>query len=36
VDEMAGAGDVLLTADDVARIDAAFPLGPESGGLPRL
>ena len=36
VDEMAGAGEVLLTADDVARIDAAFPLGPESGGLPRL
>ncbi|MGH9125196.1 MAG: hypothetical protein ACRDZ8_10790 [Acidimicrobiales bacterium] len=36
VEEIAGAGELVLTDDEVARIDGAFPLGPVSAGLPRL
>jgi diketogulonate reductase-like aldo/keto reductase len=36
VEEIAGAVDLDLTAADVARIDAAFPVGPRGGALPRL
>jgi diketogulonate reductase-like aldo/keto reductase len=32
----AGAGDLTLSADEVARIEAAFPLGPEPDSLPML
>jgi diketogulonate reductase-like aldo/keto reductase len=34
--ENAGAGDLLLTGDDLARIDMAFPLGPRPRALPTL
>ncbi len=34
--ENAGAGDLLLTAAELAQIEAAFPLGPRSRGLPML
>ena len=36
VEENAGAGDLQLTEADLARIDAAFPLGPRRRGLPML
>jgi diketogulonate reductase-like aldo/keto reductase len=36
VEENAGAAEVKLTPDEIARIDAAFPLGPVEAGLPRL
>ncbi len=36
VGEIAGAATVELDEDDIARIDAAFPLGPVEAGLPRL
>ena len=36
VEENAGAGDLVLTDDEIARIDAAFPVGPLRGSLPRL
>jgi len=36
VEENAGAAEVTLTPDEIARIDAAFPLGPVGAGLPRL
>jgi diketogulonate reductase-like aldo/keto reductase len=32
----AGAGDLTLSADEIAMIDLAFPLGPEPDGLPML
>lgn len=34
--ENAGAGDLVLSTDDVARIDTAFPLGGSRRGLPML
>jgi diketogulonate reductase-like aldo/keto reductase len=34
--ENAGAGDLRLTAADLARIDSAFPLGPRPRSLPML
>jgi diketogulonate reductase-like aldo/keto reductase len=34
--ENAGAGDLLLTAAEVAQIEAAFPLGAHARGLPML
>lgn len=36
VREIAGAGDLELSADELARVGAAFPLGPRRGALPRL
>jgi diketogulonate reductase-like aldo/keto reductase len=36
VEENAGAGDLVLTNDDVRRIDAAFPRGPRPRSLPML
>jgi diketogulonate reductase-like aldo/keto reductase len=36
VEENAGAGDLVLTADEIARIAAAFPLGRVQRGLPML
>jgi diketogulonate reductase-like aldo/keto reductase len=36
VEENAGAAEVTLTPDEIARIDAALPLGPVEAGLPRL
>jgi diketogulonate reductase-like aldo/keto reductase len=36
VEENAGAGDIQLTADDIARVEAAFPRGKLSGSLPML
>ena len=36
VEENAGAGDLHLSAQELARIDAAFPLGPEPRELPML
>jgi diketogulonate reductase-like aldo/keto reductase len=36
VEEIAASGALQLTPDDVARIAAAFPLGPPGGPLPRL
>jgi diketogulonate reductase-like aldo/keto reductase len=36
VEEIAGAGDLVLSADEIARIDTAFPLGPGRGALPML
>jgi diketogulonate reductase-like aldo/keto reductase len=36
VEENAGAGDLTLTADEIARIAAAFPLGRPQRGLPML
>jgi diketogulonate reductase-like aldo/keto reductase len=36
VEENAGAGDLLLTPDEIARIDQAFPLGRPSRSLPML
>ena len=35
VEENAGAAEVQLTPDEIARLDAAFPLGPVEAGLPR-
>ncbi|MGH7031353.1 MAG: aldo/keto reductase [Stellaceae bacterium] len=35
-EENAGAGDLLLTAEETTRIDAAFPLGRRQRGLPML
>jgi diketogulonate reductase-like aldo/keto reductase len=35
-EENSGAGDLMLSADDVARIAAAFPLGAGRRGLPML
>lgn len=35
-EDNAGAGDLVLTPDDVARLDAAFPKGPRRRGLPML
>jgi len=36
VEEIAGAGDLVLSADETARLDAAFPLGSGRRGLPML
>ena len=36
VEENAGAADVKLEPEEIDHIDAAFPLGPVEGGLPRL
>ncbi len=36
VEENAGAGDLVLSAAEIARIDAAFPRGARRGGLPML
>lgn len=36
VEEIAGAGDLSLSADEVAGIDSAFPPGSGRGGLPML
>ena len=36
VEENAGAANVKLEPEEIDRIDAAFPLGPVEGGLPRL
>ncbi|MGB7922576.1 MAG: aldo/keto reductase [Pyrinomonadaceae bacterium] len=36
VDENGGAGNLQLTEADIARIDAAFPLGPRPSKLPTL
>ena len=36
VEENAGAGDLQLTPAELARIDAAFPLGPRPRELPTL
>ncbi len=36
VEEIAGAGDLVLSADEIARIDTAFPLRPGRGALPML
>jgi diketogulonate reductase-like aldo/keto reductase len=36
VEENAGAAEVRLTPGDIARLDAAFPLGRVEAGLPRL
>jgi diketogulonate reductase-like aldo/keto reductase len=35
-EENAGAGDLRLDADHLARLDRAFPLGPRTGELPML
>jgi diketogulonate reductase-like aldo/keto reductase len=35
-EENAGGGDLALSAAEIARIDAAFPLGSRRGGLPML
>lgn len=34
--ENAGAGDLKLSAEDIAALDKAFPLGPKPSGLPML
>jgi diketogulonate reductase-like aldo/keto reductase len=36
VDENAAAGDLVLSAEEIAQIDAAFPLGSPRRGLPML
>jgi diketogulonate reductase-like aldo/keto reductase len=36
VEENAAAGDLVLTPEDIARINAAFPLGPKPRSLPLL
>jgi diketogulonate reductase-like aldo/keto reductase len=36
VEENAGAGDLALTAQEIARVEAAFPLGRAQRGLPML
>jgi diketogulonate reductase-like aldo/keto reductase len=36
VDENAGAGDLVLGKDELDRIDAAFPLGPQPSSLPMI
>jgi diketogulonate reductase-like aldo/keto reductase len=36
VADNAGAGDLVLSTEQIARLDAAFPLGPEPDGLPML
>jgi aryl-alcohol dehydrogenase-like predicted oxidoreductase len=35
-EENSGAGDLLLSVDEIARIDTAFPLGLRPGGLSML
>jgi diketogulonate reductase-like aldo/keto reductase len=35
-EENAAAGDLSLSGAELARIDAAFPLGPRRGGVPAL
>jgi len=35
-EENAGAGDLIFSAEELARIDSAFPLGARRGGLPML
>ncbi|MBT9287942.1 aldo/keto reductase [Prosthecodimorpha staleyi] len=35
-EDNAGAGDLVLPPDDIARLDAAFPRGPRGRGLPML
>jgi diketogulonate reductase-like aldo/keto reductase len=35
-EENGGAGDLTLSAEELARIDSAFPLGTSRGGLPML
>jgi len=35
-EENAGAGDLELTEDEIARLDQAFPLGPRRRGVPTL
>jgi diketogulonate reductase-like aldo/keto reductase len=34
--ENAAAGDLVLTKDEIAALDAAFPRGPKPRGLPML
>jgi diketogulonate reductase-like aldo/keto reductase len=34
--ENAGAADLFLSEEEIARIDQAFPLGPEPSELPTL
>ncbi len=36
IEEIAGAGDLTLSPEEIARIDAAFPLGSRRRGLPML
>jgi len=36
VEENAAAGELILDADDIAAIDAAFPARTRRGGLPTL
>jgi diketogulonate reductase-like aldo/keto reductase len=36
VDENAAAGDLVLSAEEITQIDAAFPLGSPRRGLPML
>jgi diketogulonate reductase-like aldo/keto reductase len=36
VEENAGGGDLTLRGDEIARIEAAFPLGRDRGGVPSL
>ena len=36
IEENAGAGDLVLSAEEIARIDAAFPLPSRGRGLPML
>jgi diketogulonate reductase-like aldo/keto reductase len=36
VEDIAGAGDLVLTADEIGKIDAAFPLSKARGALPTL
>jgi len=36
VEENAAAGDLVLTQDEIARVEAAFPLGRKLRSLPML
>jgi diketogulonate reductase-like aldo/keto reductase len=36
VEENAGAGDLVLAPEEIARVEAAFPLGRKLGALPML
>ena len=36
VEENAAAGDLVLTREEIARMEAAFPLGRKLGALPML
>jgi diketogulonate reductase-like aldo/keto reductase len=36
VEENAGAGDLVLTREEIARVEAALPLGRKLGALPML